>query len=81
MALELPMKPALLVAVALSLVAVASPLRAAEDPREVDGRALFARGEYEGALEIFSKLFAETGDPVYLRNVGRCYQMQRKPGR
>jgi hypothetical protein len=54
---------------------------AGEDPREVEGRAMFVRGEYEGSLQIFSKLFAEKADPVYLRNIGRCYQMLRNPAR
>jgi tetratricopeptide (TPR) repeat protein len=51
----------------------------AEDPREVAGRALFVKGEYERALDIYANLFAETGDPLYLRNVGRCYQKLKRP--
>jgi hypothetical protein len=52
---------------------------AADDPREVQGRALFAKGEYEKAIEVFATLFAETADPIYLRNIGRCHQMLRQP--
>ena len=59
----------------------ARPTVAAEDPREVEGRAAFARGDYDKALEVFSRLFAEHGDPLYLRNIGRCYQKLRKPER
>lgn len=72
----------ILLVTALTVTLVA-PARAqtVEDPREVEGRALFARGEYEKALELFSKLFAEKGDPVYLRNIGRSYQKLRKPAR
>jgi len=54
---------------------------AAGDSREVKGRALFAKGEYQRALEIFAALFAEKGDPVYLRNIGRCYQKLQEPGK
>jgi len=44
------------------------------DDREANARQLFAVGKYADALEIFSKLFAETAHPTYLRNIGRCYQ-------
>ena len=54
---------------------------AAEDPREVEGRALFAKGEYESAVDLYAKLFAEKGDPIYLRNIGRCNQKLRRPDR
>jgi hypothetical protein len=68
-------------AVILWVVAVSGTVLAAEDPREVEGRAAFVRGDYDEALAVFSKLFAEKGDPVFLRNVGRCHQMLRKPDR
>jgi len=51
----------------------------AEDRREIEGRTLFAKGEYERALDIYASLFAEKNDPVYLRNVGRCYQKLKRP--
>jgi len=54
---------------------------AAQDPREVEGRALFAKGEYEAAVDLYAKLFAEKGDPIYLRNIGRCNQKLRRPDR
>ena len=54
---------------------------AAEDPRELEGRMAFARGDYDKALEVFSRLFAENGDPLYLRNIGRCYQKLHKTER
>ena len=53
--------------------------QAADDRRELDGRALFAKGDYSQALEVFAQLFAEKGDPIYLRNIGRCYQKLRQP--
>jgi len=52
---------------------------ASEDPREVKGRALFAQGEYQSALELFAALYAENRDPIYLRNIGRCHQKLRQP--
>jgi hypothetical protein len=54
-------------------------LAASEDPREVKGRALFAQGEYQSALELFAALYAENRDPIYLRNIGRCHQKLRQP--
>ena len=56
-----------------------APASAAEDAREVEARALFAKGDYEPALDIYAKLFAEKNDPLYLRNIGRCYQKLKNP--
>jgi hypothetical protein len=61
---------------AMSLASVAAH---AEDRLEKQGRALFAKGEYEKALDIFATLFSEKNDPVYLRNIGRCYQKLQQP--
>jgi hypothetical protein len=58
-----------------SAVAVAGPL----DKREVQARKDFAAGRYEQAAEAFADLFATTGDPIYLRNIGRCYQKLKRP--
>lgn len=51
----------------------------ADDRREVEGRSLFAKGEYERALDLYAELFAERNDPVFLRNIGRCYQKLKRP--
>ena len=53
--------------------------RSVEDRREVQGRALFAKGDYQAALDVYANLFAEKGDPIYLRNIGRCYQNLEEP--
>jgi tetratricopeptide (TPR) repeat protein len=50
-----------------------------EDPRERQGRALYAKGQYQEALDIYAELFAEKGDPLYMRNIGRCNQKLRRP--
>jgi hypothetical protein len=63
--------------IALGLLAVV-PARA-DDRREVEGRSMFAKGEYEKALDLYADLFAEKNDPVYLRNIGRCYQKLKRP--
>ena len=58
---------------------VAPPMARADDPREVEGRAAFSKGDYARALDIFARLYAEASDPVYLRNIGRCQQKLRQP--
>jgi tetratricopeptide (TPR) repeat protein len=65
----------------VGIVLVAAGARAAQDPREVEARAMYARGDYQPALDVFARLFAEKGDPVYLRNIGRCHQKLRQPER
>ena len=61
-------------AVALVLSCVAVRAGAEGDPRELKAREDFAAGRYQASLDIFAKLYAETLHPVYLRNIGRCYQ-------
>ncbi len=61
------------VVVALALAIVTAPA-VAVDGRELMAREEFAAGRYQEALNIFAKLYAETLHPIYLRNVGRCYQ-------
>jgi len=59
---------------ALALAAVARPVVAEVDHREMKAREDFAAGRYQDALDIFVKLYAEKLHPNYLRNIGRCYQ-------
>ena len=47
---------------------------AADSPLEVRARKAFIAGEYDQAIDMFAQLYAETLHPVYLRNLGRCYQ-------
>ena len=49
------------------------------DPRELEARRDFAEARYEDALHIFAQLFSEVGDPIYLRNLARCYQKLKRP--
>ena len=68
-----------MLALAIVVSSSAALARPAEDPREVQGRKLFAKGEYEAALEVYANLFAEKSDPIYLRNIGRCHQKLEQP--
>jgi hypothetical protein len=47
-------------------------------PRELRARQDFAAGRYEEAIEIFAELYAKTADPIFLRNIARCYQKQNR---
>ena len=60
--------------VALVLTVVAARAAQAADTRELKAREEFAAGRFQQALDLFAKLYAETLHPVYLRNIGRCYQ-------
>jgi tetratricopeptide repeat protein len=50
------------------------PEARADRATELKAREAFASGRYDDALNLFAKLYAETLHPVYLRNIGRCYQ-------
>ena len=65
----------LIVAVLLGVSGVAH----ADHATEMKAREDFAAGRYDEALELFAKLYAETLNPVYLRNIGRCHQKLRHP--
>lgn len=69
----------LLPALALLLAAAAPAIAAPLDKKEVQARKDFAAGRYEQAADAFAELFAQTADPIYLRNIGRCYQKLKRP--
>src|SRR5450755_143016 len=51
----------------------------ADHAGEMKARESFAAGRYDEALELFAKLYAETLNPIYLRNIGRCQQKLKQP--
>jgi hypothetical protein len=51
----------------------------ADHAGEMKARESFAAGRFDEALEMFAKLYAETLNPIYLRNIGRCHQKLRDP--
>ena len=62
---------------ALAMLAARTALAA--DQRELKAREAFAAQRYQDALDLFAKLYAETLHPIYLRNIGRCYQNLGQP--
>jgi len=67
------------VVVAGVLALLATRNAVAADSRELKAREAFAAQRYQDALELFAKLYAETLHPIYLRNIGRCYQNLGQP--
>ena len=74
---------ALLVTLLLTLpVAARATERAAsegDNQLEMKAREQFAAGRYDEAIDTFAKLYAKSLNPVYMRNIGRCYQKKREP--
>lgn len=50
-----------------------------EKQSELKARQAFAASRYDEAIEIFAQLYAETLNPIYVRNIGRCHQKKREP--
>jgi hypothetical protein len=69
---------AVLGAVLVMVLALAGAARA-DHAGEMQARQSFAAGRYDEALELFAKLYAETLNPIYLRNIGRCHQKLKQP--
>ncbi|HXU61224.1 MAG TPA: tetratricopeptide repeat protein [Polyangia bacterium] len=65
----------------LIIVALVGLSGAAHADKATERKAVenFAAGRYDDALELFAQLYAETLNPVYLRNIGRCQQKLRHP--
>jgi hypothetical protein len=59
------------------------PAGAPAGVEDLDQKAkrLFVAGQYAEAIEILARLYTETSNPVYLRNIGRCHQRLRDPDR
>src|SRR4051812_29876531 len=82
------MRRLLLILIALAGIGLAAAARAqpagltaAQRESERRAQAAFAASRYEEAVEIYANLWAEHHDPIYLRNIGRCYQKLRNPDR
>jgi hypothetical protein len=56
-----------------------APTSEADNQLEMKAREAFAAGRYDEAIDTFAKLYAKTLNPVYLRNIGRCFQQKREP--
>ncbi len=63
----------------VSVTNVAFAAKDSEKQSELKARQAFAASRYDEAIEIFAQLYAETLNPIYLRNIGRCHQKKREP--
>ena len=63
----------------LGVTPAASAAKDTEKQAELKARQAFAASRYDEAIEIFAQLYAETLNPIYLRNIGRCHQKKRDP--
>jgi hypothetical protein len=56
-----------------------APTSDADNQLEMKAREAFAASRYDEAIDSFAKLYAKTLNPIYLRNIGRCFQQKREP--
>jgi tetratricopeptide (TPR) repeat protein len=68
-----------LVAGARPAAAQSSALSPQQKEREKAAMVAFVAGRYEEAVNLYAELYVEYRDPIYLRNIGRCYQKLREP--
>jgi hypothetical protein len=69
----------LVVVAVLGAAGTARADKAADKATEKQAIQDFAAGRYDESLDLFAKLYADTLNPVYLRNIGRCQQKLRHP--
>jgi hypothetical protein len=69
----------LVIVAVLGTSGVARAEKTGDKTTEKQAVANFAAGRYEESLDLFAKLYADTLNPVYLRNIGRCQQKLRRP--
>jgi hypothetical protein len=63
----------------LGVTTVAFAAKDSDKQAELKARQAFAASRYDEAIEIFAQLYAETLNPIYVRNIGRCHQKKREP--
>jgi hypothetical protein len=67
-------RAAFVLVVASVIVAAASPARAQQDPRELEAKKACLSNRPDRGIELLADLYAESNDPTYIYNQGRCYQ-------
>ena len=70
------MRPPAWFAPALLLVGLMSGVASAQerDPRELEAKKACLGGRPDRGIELLAEMYAETNDPTYIYNQGRCYQ-------
>jgi tetratricopeptide (TPR) repeat protein len=81
---EMARRRRFIVALGILLIAVGGGRSArASGPQdeELRARKLYAAGDFQGALDIYTDLYGRNPHPTYMRNIGRCYQNLGEPDR
>ncbi len=63
----------------VSLAWARTPAQKRDDEKK--SQTSFIAGRYEESVDILASLYAEFKEPVYLRNIGRCYQRMKQADR
>jgi len=70
-----PLGPIVTLLVALPIVAVgAGGVARAQDARELQAKEACLGGHPDKGIELLAQLYAETNDPTYIYNQGRCFE-------
>ncbi|HEX4406980.1 MAG TPA: hypothetical protein VH560_19210 [Polyangia bacterium] len=73
--MRLPDRAALAMFVAAVVIFAAStPARAQQDSRELEAKKACLSNRPDRGIELLAELYAESNDPTYIYNQGRCYQ-------
>ena len=73
-------RPAWFASALLALALLSGAARAQErDPRELEAKKACLGGRPDRGIELLAEMYAETNDPTYIYNQGRCFQQNGKP--
>jgi hypothetical protein len=56
------------------ILAASTSARAQQDPRELEAKKACLANRPDRGIELLAELYAESNDPTYIYNQGRCYQ-------
>jgi len=62
------------IVIVLSGLGARGAAAAASDPRELEAKTACLGGHADRGIELLAQLFAETNDPTYIYNQGRCFE-------
>jgi hypothetical protein len=74
----IPRRGTILAVFALSLLGWAGAARA-DDARELQAKEACLGGHPDKGIELLAQLYAETSDPTYIYNQGRCFEQNGRP--
>jgi tetratricopeptide (TPR) repeat protein len=60
------------------LLAIAPARAQPTDPREIQARADCSAGRVQAGVDLLAQMFAESNNPTYIYNQGRCYEQSGK---